>query len=134
MEIRIFDVEMITMEEINKKIGWKQQEMKFDIDESTEFEQNLANDINDLRMNPVLFYERNVKHIQNSIWTESFLKDMKYNNDYNDIQPLSINNDCYVDIHNYIAENIENIEKKIGNKKSGIFRGDAKSNKYKFKA
>jgi hypothetical protein len=121
MEIRIFDVEMITMEEINKKIGWKQQEMKFDVDESTEFEQNLANDINDLRMNPVLFYERNVKHIQNSIWTESFLKDMKYNNDYNGIQPLSINNDCYVDIHNYIAESIKNIEKKIGNKKNQAF-------------
>ena len=30
-------------------------------------------------------------------------------------------NDCYVDIHNYIAENIENIEKKIGNKKNQAF-------------
>ena len=121
MEVRIFDAEMMTIEEINKKIGWKQQVMKYDVDESTEFEQNLTNDINDLRMNPVLFYERNVKNIQNAIWTEGFLKDMKYNNDYNEIQPLSINNDCYVAIHNYIADSVEYIEKKIGNKKIQAF-------------
>lgn len=121
MEVRIFDEEMMTIEEINKKIGWKQQVMKYDVDESTEFEQNLTNDINDLRMNPVLFYERNVKNIQNAIWTEGFLRDMKYNNDYNEIQPLSINNDCYVAIHNYIADSVEYIEKKIGNKKIQAF-------------
>ena len=121
MEVRIFDVELMTMEEINKKIGWKQKVMKYEVEESTEFEQNLANDINDLRMNPVLFYERNVKNIQNAIWTEGFLKDMKYNNEYNDIQPLSINNNCYVAIHNYIADSVEYIEKKIGNKKMQIF-------------
>lgn len=121
MEVRIFDVELMTMEEINKKIGWKQKVIKYEVEESTEFEQNLANDINDLRMNPVLFYERNVKNIQNAIWTEGFLKDMKYNNEYNDIQPLSINNNCYVAIHNYIADSVEYIEKKIGNKKMQIF-------------
>ena len=121
MEVRIFDVEMMNMEEINQKIGWKQQVLKYDIDESTEFEQNLTNDINDLRMNPVLFYERNVKNIQNTIWTEGFLKDMKYNNDYNEIQPLSINNDCYVAIHNFIVDSIEYIEKRFEHKKVPVF-------------
>jgi hypothetical protein len=121
MEVKIFDVELMAMDEINKKIGWKHQAMEYDVDESTEFEKNLTNDINDLRMNPVLFYERNVKNIHNSIWTEGFLKDMKINNDYNEIQPLSINNDCYVAIHNYIADSVDYIEKKIGNKKKQIF-------------
>ena len=121
MEVRIFDVEMMTMEEINQKIGWKQQVLKYIVDESTEFEQNLTNDINDLRMNPVLFYERYVKRIQNAIWTEGFLKDMKYNNDYNEIQPLSINNNCYVAIHNYMVDGVQYIEKKIGHKKMPAF-------------
>ena len=46
---------------------------------------------------------------------------MKYNNDYNEIQPLSINNDCYVAIHNFIVDSIEYIEKRFEHKKVPVF-------------
>ena len=69
-------------------------------------------------MNPVLFYEQNIRDNQSVIWTEGYLK-QKYNannnaKNKNSLEPLKPNDDCFI-ILNSISSN--NIDKKIANKK-----------------
>ena len=113
MEIKVFDGKLLTMEEINEKIGWKTKSLKYEISDASELENRVANEFNDLRMNPVLFYETKLKPIQNSIWTEDFLKKMKNDNNNNEIQPLSINNNGYISVNNYLALYFDTIYNKI---------------------
>lgn len=113
MEIKVFDGKLMSTEEINEKIGWKEENMRYENKNSNELENDLTVDINNLRMNPILYYEKNIKNNYNNIWTEEFLNKMKYNNDNNGIQPLYINNNCYALLHNYVQINYEYIKNKI---------------------
>ena len=113
MEIKVFDGVLMSVEEIYEKIGWKGTIMKYNNKNSTELENNLTNDFNNLRMNPILFYEKNIKNSQNTIWIEEFLEQMKNKNDNNGIMPFSINNNCYIYLKNYIELNFQYIKKNI---------------------
>ena len=85
---------------------------------SSELENKLTTDINNLRMNPLLFYENFLKNTSNTIWTEDFLKSAKYNNDNNQISAFSTNNDLYNSLKKYIKLNFKSI--KLNLNKRGI--------------
>ena len=121
MEVKIFDGTLLTMDQINEKIGWKAKELRYVFDDATELENNLTNDINNLRMNPILFYEKNIKNGRNAVWTEDFLNKMEYQNSINGIKPLSANNTCYYELHNYMALNYEYIYEKLDNRNLNKF-------------
>ena len=74
MEVRIYDGTIMPIEEIHERIGWKENNMKYEIKEPSDIENNLISSINNLRMNPILFYETFLKQNTNTIWTEDFLK------------------------------------------------------------
>ena len=61
IEVLVYDGVAMSIEEIYQKIGWKQDNMKYVIKEPSELENNLINTFNNLRMNPVLFYEQNIR-------------------------------------------------------------------------
>lgn len=113
MEVKVFDGNLMDIGEIYEKIGWKEKDMKYDNNISTEIENQLTSDLNNLRMNPILFYEKIIKTSHNKIWTEEFLKQMKINNDNNGILPFSTNTNLYIYLHNYIGLNYEYIKKNI---------------------
>ena len=113
MEIKIFDGILMSVEEIYEKIGWKEKIMECDGTNFTELENDLTIEFNNLRMNPILFYEKNIKDNQNKIWTEEFLKQMKKNIDNNGIVPFSISINCHIYLINYIELNYEYIKKNI---------------------
>ena len=113
MEVKVFDGTLLSVEEINEKIGWKEKSMKYENKNSTNIENELTVHLNNLRMNPILFYEKNITNNTNKIWTEKFLKEMKDNNENNGILPFSINNNCFIYLHNYIELNYEYIKKNI---------------------
>ena len=121
IEVKVFDGTLMSIEEINEKIGWKEKDMKYENKNSTEIENELTVNLNNLRMNPILFYEKNITNNKNKIWTENFLKQMKQNNDNNGIIPFSINNNCFLFLHNYIELNYENIKKNIGKRDTNKF-------------
>jgi len=111
IEVLVYDGVAMTLEEIYKKIGWKEDNMKYAIKEPSELENNLINTFNNLRMNPVLFYEQNIRDNQNAIWTEDYLK-QKYNanSNYNNnsgLEPLKPNDDCFVILNSAYSNNID---------------------------
>ena len=124
MEVKIFDGQLMNIEEIYEKIGWKGKDMKYDNNISSEIENELTCDFNNLRMNPILFYEKIIKTSSNKIWTEEFLRQMKINNDNNGIVPFSVNNNLYIYLHNYIGINYEYIQKNISKRDTKKFLRD----------
>ena len=111
IEVLVYDGEAIPLEEIYRKIGWKQDNMKYAIKEPSELENSLINTFNNLRMNPVLFYEQNIRDNQNVIWTEDYLK-QKYNinnksDNNNDLEPFIPNDDCFVILNGIYSSNID---------------------------
>ena len=110
MEIKVFDGTLMSMEEINSRLGWKEKDMNYLSKKSSELENDLTKDINDLRMNPILFYEKYMKGNSNIIWTEEFLKKMKSNNDNNQISAFSANDDLYNCLKKYIKINLQDIK------------------------
>jgi hypothetical protein len=124
MEIKVFDGKLMSKEEIHEKIGWKEKNMKYDFKYSNELENELTVEINNLRMNPILYYEKNIENNQNKIWTEDFVKKMKKYNETNETQPLIINNHCYSLLHNYIELNYERLKSKCLNRSTNINLGD----------
>ena len=124
MEIKVFDGKLMSKEEIHEKIGWKEKNMKYDCKYSNELENELTVEINNLRMNPILYYEKNIENNQNKIWTEDFLKKMKNYNETNETQPLIINNHCYSILHSYIELNYEHLKSKCLNRSTNINLGD----------
>ena len=75
--------------------------------------------MNNLRMNPVLFYESNIKDDkQNKTWVKKFLEEMGKINESNGIQPFSANNILYNSIRYYIQLKSDNIKKTLTKKNS----------------
>ena len=110
MEVKVFDGKLLSIEEINSKIGWKEKNMNYSNKKSTDLENKLTTDINNLRMNPILFYETFLKQNTNTIWTEDFLKNTKFNNDNNQISAFSTNDDLYNSLKKYIKLNFNSIK------------------------
>ena len=109
INIKIFDGKLMSMEEVNSRLGWKEKDMNYSSKKSSHLENDLTKDINDLRMNPILFYEKYIKSNSNIIWTEEFLKKMKSNNDNNQISAFSTNDDLYNCLKKYIKLNLQDI-------------------------
>lgn len=116
MEIKVFDGTLMPIEEINSKIGWKEKNMNYSSRKSKDLENELTTDINNLRMNPLLFYQNFYKGNSNTIWTEYFLKNAKYNNDNKQISAFSTNNNLYISLKKYIKLNYTTIKTNLNKK------------------
>ena len=117
MDIKVFDGTLMTIDEINSKLGWKEKNMDYSNEKSTELENGLTKDLNNLRMNPVLFYEKYIRNKCNIIWTEDFLKLMKNNNNDNQISAFSTNNDLYNCLKKYVRKNSSEIKTNLTSKR-----------------
>ena len=119
LTVKIYDGELLTKDEIYKKIGWKEKSLKYDNKNSTILENDLTIYMNNLRMNPILFYESNIKDDkQNKTWIKEFLETMGKNNESNGIQPFTANNKLYNAIRDYIQLKHDNIKKTLTKKNS----------------
>ena len=117
--VKIYDGELLSKEEIYKKIGWKEKSLKYDNKKSTILENDVTVIMNNLRMNPILFYESNIKDDkQNKTWVKEFLEEMGKINESNGIQPFSANNILYNSIRYYIQLKSDNIKKTLTKKNS----------------
>ena len=117
IKIKIYDGELMTKEEIYAKIGWKEKDLKYADKSSTFVENDLTIYLNNLRMNPVLFYESYIKDDNpNKTYAKKLLNKMGENNDLNGIKPFSVNNDLYDLIKGYIQNNYDSIKKKLSKK------------------
>ena len=121
MEVKVFDGTLMSFEEINSKIGWKEKNMNYSNKKSTDLENQLTTDINNLRMNPILFYENFIKNNSSTIWTEYFLKNAKFNNDNNQISPFSTNNDLYNSLKKFIKLNYVSIKSHLNKRGIDIY-------------
>ena len=138
MEVRIYDGIPMPLEEIYKKIGWKEYNINNSIEEKNNVENNIILTFNHLRMNPILFYEQNIRDSQNVIWTEEYLKQkFNYNNNINnneinnfDINPLYVNDKCYLILTNYLNRN-NDLKSKIGKNKLNVFLEELQEHLYK---
>ena len=129
LEVKIYDGKYMPIEEIYEKIGWREGNLENSIKETTDLENNIIITINQLRMNPILFYEQNIRDNQKIIWTEEYLKQkFKSYNDNNkdvdiinyDIEPLIVNDKCYNLLNNLFFKN-HDIKSKIIKNKINVF-------------
>ena len=123
LEISVYDGIYMTIEEINEKIGWKEQgaidnsnenqnNEKNNIDkksmkssystkiidmEEKELEKNLIKQLNNLRMNPTLFYEKYINFNTNLIKTKKYLDKIEKE----EKMPLDENISCYNFLEDY---------------------------------
>ena len=119
IEMNIFDGEVLPIEEIYERIGWKENYMKYENNKGSEIENGLMTAINNLRMNPILFYDSFIKDDNlNKTGTKDFLEIMGKNNDYHGTKPFSVNNDLYELISDYIKIQYDVIKKKLTKKNS----------------
>jgi hypothetical protein len=79
LNIKIFDGIVMNQNEINKKIGWLEMCILSQNKNFNKLEQLIINNLNNLRMNPVLFYEKNIETYKNMILTKEFLLNLKFN-------------------------------------------------------
>ena len=122
MMVSILDAEYMPIEEINKKIGWVENiKNKKNIKQIgiTKLENDLINNLNNLRMNPILFYEKYIKDKHDIIWTKNFLEKKDLNEK---LKPFLINNNY----NNLIQKTLDyfginNIKKQISELKTSIF-------------
>ena len=119
LTIKIYDGEIMSKEEIYAKIGWKEKSLKYANKYSTVTENDLTIFLNNLRMNPILFYESYFKDDnKNKNRGKKFLENMGENNEFNGIKPFSVNNKLYEFIRDYIKSNYYNIKKALTKKNS----------------
>ena len=123
LEISVYDGIYMRIEEINEKIGWKehgaidnnnenQNNEKNNIDkksmkssystkiidmEEKELEKNLRKQLNNLRMNPTLFYEKYINFNTNLIKTKKYLDKIEKE----EKMPLDENISCYNFLKDY---------------------------------
>ena len=119
LKIKIFDGELMTMDEIYDKIGWKVKNLKYANKKATLTENELTVFLNNLRMNPKLFYESFIKDDNDKkIFSKEFLENMAKNNDKNGITPFTANNELYDHIRDYVETKYDSISKTLKKKNS----------------
>lgn len=74
LNLNIYDGTYMEIEEINKRIGWKESGENYENASPSEIENEVANNINNLRVNPFLFYEKYIQKNQNLSWTVDYIK------------------------------------------------------------
>ena len=134
LEVNVFDGEYMNYEEINKKIGWienntinvdennqeenngkKLSKKEIEEKEKTEFETKIRNEFNNLRMNPLLSYDQYISKTRNLTQTRKYLE--IFNDTY--LQALNPVEEYYEDIFNYFKLFAQN-SNKINIKKNNV--------------
>ena len=109
----------MTMDEIYDKIGWKVKNLKYANKKATLTENELTVFLNNLRMNPKLFYESFIKDDNDKkIFSKEFLENMAKNNDKIGITPFTANNELYDHIRDYVETKYDSIQKTLKKKNS----------------
>ena len=109
IEVCVYDGEYMNIDEINEKIGWIENNIENNdinnkneiFDDNTinkkednmkkEFENKIRNEMNNLRMNPLLFYDQFINKNKNLTNTRKYLEKLK--DEY--LGVLNLNNDYY---------------------------------------
>ena len=126
IEMNIYDGEVLTIEEVYERIGWIENNMKYKDNRGSELENGLMTYINNLRMNPILFYDKYFRDIQNILWIEKYLKEKEIKNK-NIRKPFKVNDKCYEILDKYI--NINYVSKKnINRQKVSLYLNEMKEN------
>ena len=131
IEVYVFDGEYMDIDEINEKIGWiennfdnndinkineiiedNNNKIKNDDNMKKEFENKIRNEINNLRMNPLIYYEQFIRKTKNLTDMKKYLELL--NNEY--LGVLNLNEDYYNAISTYFELYEQNKRKKNINK------------------
>ena len=121
IEVKVYDGEYMEIEEINKRIGWTEnnKEEKKDNEiskkekekkDKKEFENKIRNEYNNLRMNPLIFYEQYISKTRNMNQTKKYLE--KINNfDLEALNPIDEYYEAILDYFKLFGQemNIRNI-------------------------
>ena len=109
IEVCVYDGEYMNIDEINEKIGWIENNIENNdinnkneiFDDNTvnkkednmkkEFENKIRNEMNNLRMNPLIFYDQFINKNKNLTNTRKYLEKLK--DEY--LGVLNLNNDYY---------------------------------------
>ena len=126
IEMNIYDGEVLTIEEVYERIGWIENTMKYKDDKGSELENGLLRYINNLRMNPILFYEKYFRDIQNILWIEKYLREKETKNK-NMRKPFNVNDKCFEILDKYIIINYVN-KKNINRQKVSLYLNEMKEN------
>ena len=121
LKINIYDGELMTRKEIYARIGWEQKELKYANKKAKLSENDLTFFLNNLRMNPILFYESIIikdDDNKNKTWITKFLENMIKNNDLNGMKAFQVNNKLYELIRIYLSFKSINIKKELTLKNS----------------
>ena len=128
IEMNIYDGTVLPIEEIYEKIGWKENNMKYENNKGSEIENGLMSAINNLRMNPVLFYEKYFRDIQNIIWIEKYLQEKEFKNKNNNLRkPFIVNNNCFNLLDKYVNINYVN-KSNINRQKVSLYLNEMRQN------
>ena len=79
LEVSVYDVDFMEIPDINEKIGWIENGIKnpnkVNKNEliEKEIEKNIRENINNLRMNPSMYYEKYISFNTNYLWTKEYL-------------------------------------------------------------
>mgnify|MGYP002625668560 CR=1 FL=1 len=122
IEITIYDGEVFPLGEIYRKIGWKENNMKYGNNEGSNMENELMTTINNLRINPILFYEKYFRDVKNILWIEKFLQEKETKK--NKI-PFLPNDNCYNLLNRYIKNNYVN-KTNINKQKVSLYLNEMK--------
>ena len=110
LNLHVYDALYMPVEVINRKLGWNENICSYKNDNVTQLEKDLTATFNNLRMNPKIFYEKNIEGSQNVIWTKDFL--MKEN--CIDRDGFIMNDGCYNLLNNFfMKQNVKEYEKII---------------------
>ena len=130
IEVCVYDGEYMNIDEINEKIGWIENNIenkdinnKNEIfDDNTvnkkednmkkEFENKIRNEMNNLRMNPLIFYDQFINKNKNLTNTRKYLEKLK--DEY--LGVLNLNNDYYDAICGFLELFVQNKNKNNINK------------------
>ena len=127
IEMLIYDGEVLPIEEIYKRIGWIENNMEYGNNKGSEMENNLLTSLNNLRMNPVLFYEKNFREVKNILWIEKYLEEKETQKNKHYRKPFQINENYYDLINKYVNNNYVN-KKNINKQKVSLYLNNMKEN------
>ena len=130
IEIKIYDGEALPIEQIYEKIGWKENNTRYGDNKGSDLENSLMSAINNLRMNPVLFYQKYLRDVQNILWIEKYIEEKEIHSENNGNvyrKPFKANDKCYKLLDNYVNDNYVN-KKNINRQKVSLYLNEMKDN------
>ena len=127
IEMYIYDGEVLPIEEIYKRIGWIENNMKYGNNKGTEMENNLMTSLNNLRMNPVLFYEKYFREVKNILWIEKYLEEKEAQKNKYYRKPFQVKENYYDLINKYVNNNYVN-KKNLNKQKVSLNLNNMKEN------